>query len=118
MNGFLDEFMETFAGLPNKTSDEFTTLFTNTISTAFESLGEKSFRPQAALNAAVFDAVMIGLAERLRKGKLSDFAATKARYRSLLQDAEFQNAYTRATADEDRVTLRIEKAISAFENIS
>jgi hypothetical protein len=118
MKGFLDDFTEAFGSLPNNTDEEFTRAFEITIKSVIECLGERAFRPQSALNAAVFDAVMLGMAERLRKGPIVNKEELRKQYEDLLSDSEFQDAYVRATADEDRVTLRINKAVSAFENVA
>jgi hypothetical protein len=118
MKGFLDDFIEAFDTLPNNTKEDFTKAFQTTIKTVFDCLGDRTFRPQTALNTAVFDAVMLGIAERLRKGPITDRSNIRSQYDALLNDPEFQDAYVKATADEDRVSLRISKAISAFENVA
>lgn len=117
MRGFLDSFMEAFVDLPNNSGDDLRVAFENTIKIARLSLGDKAFRPQSALNTAVFDSVMVGITERLRKGPIKDLTALKTSYDNLLQDPNYFSHYNRATADESSVTGRMDLAVAAFANI-
>jgi hypothetical protein len=109
--------MEAFVDLPNNSGDDLRVAFENTIKIARLSLGDKAFRPQSALNTAVFDSVMVGITERLRKGPIKDLTALKTSYDNLLQDPNYFSHYNRATADESSVTGRMDLAVAAFANI-
>lgn len=117
MKEFLNRFMSGNRTLKYRSPQEFKTIFLKTIEAAYKSLGEKAFRPESQINAAVFDAVMVGLAKRLEKGEIADFEAVKSRYEELLKNPDFQAAYERATADETKVRNRINSAIQAFSNV-
>lgn len=117
MRGFLDGFMEVFVNLPNKSEEDFKIAFVNTIKVIYSALGSKAFRPQSTLNAAVFDAVMIGVTERLRKGVVQDLQGIKSCYDELLKDSNFIAFYNRATADEASVIGRINLAVKAFDGV-
>jgi hypothetical protein len=75
------------------------------------------FRPEKALNAAVFDAVMVGCATRLARGDIANTDSDRAAYDSLLNDDNFRKYYERATADEESVKSRINLAIAAFASL-
>jgi hypothetical protein len=74
------------------------------------------FRPSNAINAAVFDSVMVGVARaNAAHGPLqADFV--RDRYRALLVDDPYTTAISRATADEARVETRLNLATKAFES--
>jgi fructose-specific phosphotransferase system component IIB len=61
---------------------------------------------------------MVGLADRLSKGQISDTDAFILAYDKLLADDKFKDAYTRSTADEEKVRLRIGLARDAFSILS
>jgi Protein of unknown function DUF262 len=70
MREFLDEFLDDNRELDKISKSQLTDEFKRTISTARSSLGEKAFRVGASLNAAIFDAVMVGIAVRMKKGNI------------------------------------------------
>jgi hypothetical protein len=79
---------------------------------------ENLFRPGGkVINAAVFDAMTVGMARRLEQGEPPNAEAVRDAYLGLLEDAEFQFVYVRATADEASVARRIEMATEAFASI-
>jgi hypothetical protein len=88
-----------------------------TIDAAHSFLGDRPFRPERALNAAVFDSVMVGLATRLSVGPVTSGSSLAAAYRTLLAEPRYVSAYRRATADEEAVKTRMSSAIEAFAQI-
>ncbi len=76
------------------------------------------FRPERALNAAVFDSMSVGLTRRVEssRGPINP-EATKAAYFDLLQDAEYMDAVSSRTADENSVAKRMKKAKERFASI-
>jgi hypothetical protein len=118
MRGFLNGFMERNKKLPEKDATEYSTWFRKTIELVFQTITHAAFRPQRTLNAAVFDAVMVGLAARLMTGPpISDANAVRVAYEKLLADPAFIEAYTRSTSDEEKVKARIGLAKDAFSGI-
>jgi len=89
---------------------EFETRFQETISTAHQALGRRAFRPQTAINVAIYEAVMVAIARRLEEAPITDPKSLKAAYTSLLADNLFQEATSRATADNAAVATRLERA--------
>jgi hypothetical protein len=118
MRAFLNRFMEKNAHIDKQQSDRYSQRFNSTIQYVSETLERRAFRPERSLNTAVFDAVMVGLANRLIKGRIHDSNAFTAAYDKLLSDPSFKDAYTRSTANEEKVRLRIGLAKDAFSAIS
>jgi hypothetical protein len=118
MKDFLNDFMGKHANASKQTAASYTDLFTKTASSVKECLGTRAFRPERTFNAAVFDAVMVGLAARLKakekKPKCEDVAKA---YNDLLKDAEFARAYKTSTSAAENVKARIQLATSAFAKL-
>lgn len=67
------------------------------------------------MNAAVFEAVTVGIAERLRAIKQApDLNKVTAEYDKLLTNQEFLGASNSATATEESVKTRQRLAVDAF----
>ena len=118
MKGFLNRYMSANQNLQRQSEATLTNLFTPVVDAILASLGEKAFRPSRAVNAAVLDSVMVGVAKRLESGAISDKSAFVAAYNGLLADGGFRDATTKATANEDSVDYRLNKAIAAFASVS
>jgi hypothetical protein len=117
MSEFLNRYMNRNRNLELQSAESLTTLFYNTIEVVHRCLGKQAFRPKIALNAAVFDAVMVGVAYRLRKGSIQDCSGLLEKYRELLNDEQFAQTTQKSTTDEDRVNLRLRLAKEAFESV-
>ena len=109
MKGFLNEYMAKMAQAEEQRQEPLRQAFTKTVHFLGESIGRSTFRPKAAVNAAVLDAVMIGTCRRLDQGAV-DRGRFKAAYEALLGKKEFIAAYTQSTADEAQVETRIRLA--------
>lgn len=97
---------------------ELRPLFETTVQIIADHIGERAFRPDSALNAAVVDAVMVGVASRLSQSSISNYEDLKTKYEELALSETFKDAVTRATADKDRVEARIGAAITAFAEVT
>ncbi len=117
MKEFLNRYMGANRKLERQSTEALRKVFSDTIKFAVETLGEKAFKPERTLNAAVFDAIMVGLAKRLSVGSINDLAAIKRKYEGLLKNTDFADAYERSTSNEEKVKLRIKLAIQAFANV-
>lgn len=115
MNDFLTNFMMRHRN-DDITLHRFGESFKKTIACARNCLGDRAFRPEKSLNAALYDACMVGLARRLDKGGAPNLECVKEAYQRLLGDRDFQELYRKATADRDSVVQRIEQAISVFSS--
>jgi hypothetical protein len=117
MAKFLNSSMDEWRRINAEDAEQFGSLFVDTIEAAHSFLGDRPFRPERALNAAVFDSVMVGLAIRLSVGPVTSGPSLAAAYRALLADPRYASAYRRATADEEAVKTRMSNAIDAFSQI-
>lgn len=117
----MEEFLNSFASRHIKPSEDFLKeiekVFKETIDTADKALGSKAFRVVRAINAAVFDSIMVGIARRLKQGQISDFDALKKSYERLMQDSAYLKATSKGTSDEAAVALRLNLATNAFSQI-
>jgi hypothetical protein len=114
---FLNDFMGRYKKLEKQRADEMRKVFDETIHAVYKAIGSSAFRPVRALNAAVFDSVMVGLARRLDRGPVTDLDKFKTAYDNLLQDDKFLDACGRGTAGEERVKTRISLATGAFAGL-
>ena len=83
---------------------------------AFErALDGRAFRPERALNAAVFDSMSVALARAMSgSGEPPGPEETRLAHQDLLADEEYLEAVSRATANEQSVTKRMAKAAERF----
>lgn len=114
LNGFTADFQN---ATPDKLS-ELAKLFKDTAGLIWAAKGKQAFRPSRALNAAVFEGVMFGLAKRLQNGRAvpTPSAVAKA-YDSLIAKSDFLRACERATADDETVKLRQALAVTEFAGV-
>ena len=110
MKEFMNAFMGSNRDLSRVPEHEIRAAFEPTIEIIRDALGRKAFRPERALNAAVFDAVMVATAELLRIHPSTSPDTIKKRYEKLLDDPEFSAAIKSGTSDEPNVTLRMKRA--------
>ena len=117
MNGFLNRFSATTNKLPAAELDRLDGVFRKTIDKVNSAVGVRAFRIIRALNAAAFDAVMVGLARRLEREPAPSDQAVATAYDNLIAQDEFRQACERATADEDNVRKRLALSTEAFTAI-
>lgn len=117
MRVFLDDFAESKLNITDQDLALLYSKFSQALDVALKLGDTKIFRPEAALNAAVFDAVMVGFSARLEKGPITDYEAIKVAYEKLLSNDDFRKYYLRATADDDSVKNRIKLSIDAFSTV-
>lgn len=118
MKGFLNTFMGRNRDLNRISRDKITRTFKSAIQVIHDSIGDRAFRLARVLNAAVFDAVMVGVARRLSSGPLKDYGQLKLRYSELLGNRAFLAVAAKATADEESVGKRLALATSAFADVA
>lgn len=115
------DFLNEFAGdktVSNPTIEKLELLFTDSIMICNQAMGKAAFRPIRALNAAVYEAVMVGIAERLSEDDTElDIDQVRARYDILLKNTDFMKACERATATDESVKTRQKLAIEAFQGV-
>lgn len=117
MKEFINRYFSWNRNLGHQSREELISLFSRTIGVVQASLGSRAFRPERALNAAVYDAVMVGVGRRLEHGEIASVSGLEAVYDELLATSDFATAYTRATADVESVRKRLDLATSAFATV-
>ena len=118
MKGFLNDFMGRNKHLTVVSSEDIRSVFVPAVEIIYQSIGKRAFRLARVLNAAVFDAVMVGIARRLHSSTISDLDALNQRYANLLAAPAFLEVAERATADEESVSRRIQLATEAFADVT
>jgi hypothetical protein len=114
---FLNDYMGANRDLSKQTARELQDRFAKPIGLIAETIGQDAFRPERALNASVFDGVMVGLARRLEHGPIEDKVGFQRAYRELLKDKTFLETTQTGTSDVPVVRKRIELATSAFSGL-
>lgn len=117
MKQFLNNYMGANRYLKLQSADQIRQTFVNTTEIVYEYLGNKAFRPKRSLNTAIFDAMMVGIARRLKQGEIENYKALREQYQALLANNDFTAATTTATANERNVNSRIELATDTFSKI-
>lgn len=118
MKDFLNRYMATNRYVKKQSKDELAAIFTETSRVILDGIGPKAFRPQRAINAAVIDSLMSGVARRiLRKGKIKGTTHLRARFEQLMGDTVYKEAIETGTAQEANVRNRLRKAEEAFADL-
>jgi len=114
---FLNAYMGRNKELSDKDAAAMSESFRGAIDLVYQSAGNRAFRPVRALNAAVFDSVMVGTARRLEMGPVSDILAFTNAYGLLLNDHDFLDACGTGTASVERVRTRLDLAKTTFASV-
>lgn len=114
MKHFLNAYMEGKRWNTDAELEPLGKLFSKTMRFSIAALGDRPFRPDRALNVAVFDAVSTSVAKMLLSNKNLSEEESRRAYEDLLQNQEFINGYSRATADAENVKRRFKEAQAAF----
>ncbi|MBI1747671.1 MAG: DUF262 domain-containing protein [Acidobacteria bacterium] len=117
MKQFLNQYMGRNRHLKLQSREQLSYVFLHAIDAAYNFLEAKAFKPKRALNAAVFDAVMVGIARRLDQGEIRNCNTVRERYESLLNDPAFIRSTETGTSSEDSVNTRIRLATEALTNV-
>jgi hypothetical protein len=117
MKDFLNRYMASNRDLQRQKEEELKRVFLDTISILNEVIGPRVFRPVRAVNAAVIDSVMTGLARRLAKGPISNKKQLTERYDALLKNKDYRNAVETGTSQESNVETRLRLATEAFADM-
>ncbi|WP_405330740.1 DUF262 domain-containing protein [Leeuwenhoekiella sp. LLG6367-2.1] len=117
LKGFLNAFMSEHQHLEKIPKEEFENTFKNTFDFIAITVGNKPFRIKRNLNLGAFDSISIGVAERLKSGKIKNKAEFVEKYRLLTENEEFISVVQGGTSDEKNVIARINMAIESFKNL-
>jgi hypothetical protein len=117
MNNFLNVFAAEMNKVPAEKLERLGATFLMTIKVVETAIGDRAFRLVRALNAAVFESVMVGIAKRLECGDAVDSTKVSVAYENLLQNGAYRQAVERSTANEDNVRTRLALATEAFAEV-
>jgi hypothetical protein len=120
MKSFLNRYMATNRNLGKQSEAVLRRIFTTTVKVIFDGLGTKAFRPKRAINAAVVDSLMTGIAKRIgfKGSAITNFAELNRRFDKLMRDQKYAEAIETGTSQEANVRDRLAKAEKAFANLS
>ncbi len=114
MKEFLNRYMAANRNLQKQLEHTLTDIFERTVSTVLRAIGPRAFRPRSAVNAAVLDSVMVGVASSLSLEPSPTDEQLASAYRSLIANRKYLEVIERSTADEENVRQRLKLAKDAF----
>lgn len=117
MKDFLNRYMASNTNLRRQSEAQLTSVFESTAQVIHDAIGTKAFRPIRAINAAVVDSVMVGVAKRLAKGPIKDGEGMKQAYDRLLGDERYMAAVETGTSQEANVRNRLTRAEESFAKV-
>ena len=118
----MEEFLNVFTQI-NRNPDKIwmrdtADLFDQVVKAFADSMGKSAFRVSGgrAVNAAVFDSMSAGLANRIRAGGAPDDEVVREIHNRLMRDVDYLHAITRGTSSERSVPDRLRIAKTAFKD--
>jgi len=117
MKDFLNRYMAQNRDLTHQTEADITGTFKDTVATIVKGIGHPAFRPVRAINAAVIDSLMTGVARRLAKGPIQNPNQLKECYETLLGNKKYRDAVETGTSQEANVSTRLDEATQAFASV-
>ncbi len=96
---------------------ELERVFVQTVRLVHASIGNRAFKIVRSLNAAVFDSVMVALAEKVKLNQPINVDSLKTSYADLMADETYKQVVSKGTANEKSVELRIRLARDFFNQI-
>ena len=115
MKAFLNSFMERNRNLELYSENSIRPLFENTVCTIHNKIGPRAFKPTRAVNAALLDSLMIGIARRLKAGSIE--SDIKEQYENLRENETFDRLIADTTSAAENVRRRIQLATEAFSDV-
>lgn len=118
MNEFLNIFTLNNRFVDNDKLTEYEYKFKSTIDLVYSTFGNKVFKRERAIVAAIFDSVMVGIAKRLDNNiNEVDKQQLINAYNTLLKDEKYLDSIEHHTSDDIRVNTRLKIAIKCFTDI-
>lgn len=116
MKRFLNDFMSDNRNLKKYSAEQIRPLFSRTVQTILDMIGPQALKPSRAVNAALSDALLVGVARCLENTGTIDFDI-KEQYEILLNDERFQSSISGGTSQSENVKRRTQLATDAFSNM-
>jgi hypothetical protein len=118
MKDYLNRYMAVNRNLTKQAENVLRPIFESAVSIVLSGIGSRAFRPfGSAINAAVLESVLYGVASRLSMGPITEPSALKAAYNELIKSEKYLVAVTSGTADEDSVSTRLAESKAAFARV-
>lgn len=117
MKDFLNRYMSQNRDLAYQSEAEIIKVFGGTVATIANGIGNRAFRPVRAVNAAVIDSVMTGIARRLAIGPIQAPSELPGCYEKLITNTAYRNAVETGTSQEANVATRLDEATKAFASV-
>jgi len=119
MKDFLNRYMAANRDLLKQSEEVIRPLFEKTVLSILQGIGPRAFRPfGSAINAAVLESVMYGVAYRLSSGnEIANILSLSDAYQELMKSDKFRLAVTSSTADEESVHTRLTESKNSFEKV-
>jgi hypothetical protein len=117
MKDFLNRYMAQNRDLTHQGEKEVVAIFTTTVAAIAEGIGPRAFRPVRAVNAAVIDSVMTGVAHRLASGPILKNGELQKNYEGLLNNKAYRQSIETGTSQESNVATRLLEAKNAFASV-
>jgi Protein of unknown function DUF262 len=118
MKDFLNRYMATNRRLERQSEADLKAIFGQTTTILCEAIGQRAFRPRTAVNAAVVDSLMTGVATRLAaQGPIRNKQQFKDEYEKLINNKEYITAVESGTSQEANVSTRLRLAKQAFATV-
>ncbi len=116
MAEFLNVFVQTNRNPSDVWMQKTANLFEDTVKSFAKSKGSEAFRVKdgRAVNAAIFDSMSVGLANRIQTARIPDGACVRNVHDQLIRDDEYLAAVTKSTSQESSVNTRLRLAKTAF----
>ena len=117
------KFLNDFAEDNREPNEDFLSqgkeLFIKVVKSFNDTLGKRAFRTTGSsqINAAVFDSMAVGLAQRIRHKGMPESNALKAATDALLKDMEYLDSVSGGTARPASVQTRIAKATKVLGGV-
>jgi hypothetical protein len=118
LKNFLNTFMHSNKNLEIHTKETLRNLFIPTIKFIDSCIGKKAFRLSRGLNAAIFDSVMISIAQKISKGDILDSEKFVMEYQNLIKNPQYVDLVESGTSSESSVKGRIAFSINQFDRIN
>ncbi len=117
MKEFLNTFMANNRNPPESFVSDAKQVFADTVAFVRKWIGEDAFKPSKLVQAALFDSVMVAVANRLLEKPILRPERLRNAYKSLLENERFRVAIETRTSDEERVNTRLELATKTLGEI-
>lgn len=126
---FLSEQLRTFNLIPEKEMVKKREWFYEIVNLIYNEFGENAFAKykveekdgkekksmQSSFNAAVYDALVVAIADNMRSGKLKIDEGRKQQYYDLFAQDSFRKTIEGSTTDKSKITARINAVKGIFE---